>query len=150
MKQPKISSSIMGDMKSKALNMGRAISKLFHYNRIPPNEATSPYYHTMVDNIAKVGPGVKPPSTYEISVKYDDMEHADYKRSLEDHFTTWKEHGCTLMCDGWISNNRWHIIKFMTYCVTGTVFIRSVDTSGHRMDAQYLYSLIDNIVQIIE
>ncbi|RWR86259.1 hypothetical protein CKAN_01514800 [Cinnamomum micranthum f. kanehirae] len=91
MKQPLISSSIMGDMKSRALNMGRAISKFFHYNWIPPNVATSPYYRTMVDNIAKVGPGVKPPSIYEISGKYNDMEHANYKRSLEDHFTKWKE-----------------------------------------------------------
>ncbi|RWR76266.1 putative Zinc finger, BED-type [Cinnamomum micranthum f. kanehirae] len=69
MKQPKISSSIMGDMKHRALKMGRAISKFFHYNRIPPNVATSPYYRAMVDTIAEVGPGVKPPSACEISRK---------------------------------------------------------------------------------
>ena len=41
MKQPNISSSIMDDVKLRALKMGRAISKFFHYNRIPPNVATS-------------------------------------------------------------------------------------------------------------
>ncbi|RWR76149.1 hypothetical protein CKAN_00457000 [Cinnamomum micranthum f. kanehirae] len=104
MKQPKISSSIMGDMKHRALKMGRAISKFFHYNRIPPNVATSPYYRAMVDTIAEVGHGVKPPSTYEISEKYLDMEYDDYTRYLEDHFQTWKAYGCTLMCDGWTSD----------------------------------------------
>ena len=77
-KQPKISSSIMGDMKVRAMKMGRAISKFFHYNRIPPNVANSPYYRSMVDTIAEVGPGVKPPSAYEIGGKYLDMEVSDY------------------------------------------------------------------------
>ena len=83
MKQPKISSSIMGDTKTRAMKMGRAISKFFNYNRILPNVATSPYYRAMVD-MAELGPGVKPPSAYENSGKYFDMEHVDYKRYLED------------------------------------------------------------------
>ena len=150
MKHPKISSSIMGDIKHRALKMGRAISKFFHYNRIPPNVATSPYYWAMVDTIAEVGPGVKPPSTYEIGGKYLDMEYDDYTRYLEDYFQTWKEYGCTLMCDRWTSNNRQHIINFMAYCIIGIVFIRSVDTSGHRMVTQYLYSLMDETLRHID
>ena len=67
----------------------------------------------MVDTIAEVGPGVKPPSTYEINKKYPHIEYDDYMRYLKDHFKTWKEYGCTLMCDGWTSNNRRHIIQFM-------------------------------------
>ena len=35
----------------------------------------------------------------------------------------------------------------MAYCVTGTV--RSADTSGHRMNAQYLYSLIDDTLGMV-
>ncbi|RWR88001.1 hypothetical protein CKAN_01697600 [Cinnamomum micranthum f. kanehirae] len=95
MKQPKILTSIMGDMKLRALKMGRAISKFFHYNQIPPNVATSPYYWAMLDTIAKVGTGVKHPSAYEISGK-------------------------------------------------------SIDTSGHPYDAQYLYKLMDETLHIID
>ncbi|RWR88754.1 Glutathione S-transferase 1 [Cinnamomum micranthum f. kanehirae] len=58
------------------------------------------------------------------------MEVSDYWRYLEDYFKTWEEYGCTLMCDGWTSNNRRHIINVMAYCVTRIVFVRSVDTSG--------------------
>ena len=135
MKQLKISSSIMGDMKAKAMKTRRAISKFFHYYQIPPNVANSPYYRAIVDTIAEVGPGAKPPSAYEIGGKYLDMEVSDYWRYLEDHFKTWEEYGCTIMCDGWTSNNRRHIINFMAYYVTGTDFVRFEDTSGHRMDA---------------
>ncbi|RWR90997.1 hypothetical protein CKAN_02013200 [Cinnamomum micranthum f. kanehirae] len=78
------------------------------------------------------------------------MEYDDYTRYLEDHFKTWKEYGCTLTCDGWTSNNRRHIINFMAYCVTGTIFISSVDTSKHLMDAQHLYSLINETLHHIE
>ena len=97
----------------------------------------SPYYRAMVDPIAEVG-------------KYLDMEYDDYTRYLEEHFQTWKEYGCTLMCDGWTSNNRRHIINSMAYCVNSTLFIRYVDTSGHQMDAQYLYSLMDETSRHID
>ena len=66
MKQPTISNSITGDMKIRALKTGRAISKFFHYNQIPPNVATS-YYRAMVDTVAEEGPKAKPPSANEIS-----------------------------------------------------------------------------------
>ncbi|RWR90996.1 putative methyltransferase [Cinnamomum micranthum f. kanehirae] len=73
--------------------MGRAISKFFKYNQIPPNVATSPYYRAIVDTVAEVGAGVRPPPAYEISRKYLDMEYADYTLYLENHLTTWKEYG---------------------------------------------------------
>ncbi|RWR75922.1 LOW QUALITY PROTEIN: HAT family dimerization domain-containing protein [Cinnamomum micranthum f. kanehirae] len=53
----------------------------------------------------------------------------DYTRYLEDHFTTWKEYGYTLMCDGWTSNNRRHITNLIPYCATDTVFIRYIRAS---------------------
>ena len=113
MKQPKTPSSIMGDMKTTALKMGRAISKFFEYNQIPPNVAASPSYRAIVDTIAaEVGPGVRPPPAYKINRKYLDMEYSDYTLYLENHFTTWKEYGCMLMCDWWTSNSRQHIINF--------------------------------------
>ena len=90
MKQPKISTSIMGDMTARAMKMGRAISKFFHYNPIPQIVANSPYYGAMVDTIAEVGPEVKPSSAYEIGRKHLDMLYDDYWRYLEHDFKTWE------------------------------------------------------------
>lgn len=84
----------------------------------------------MVDPIAKVGPRVKPPTAYDISRKYLDMECPDYHSYIEDHFATWKEYGCTLMCDGWTNNNKHCTDNFMVYCVIGIVFLKSYATSG--------------------
>lgn len=53
----------MGDMKSKPLKMGRAISKKkFTTTKFYQMGQNSPYYRLMVDTIDEVGPGVKPPS----------------------------------------------------------------------------------------
>ncbi|RWR91144.1 hypothetical protein CKAN_02028800 [Cinnamomum micranthum f. kanehirae] len=130
------------------LKMGRAISKFFHYNWILPNVTTSPYYRAMVDTIAKVGPRVKPTSAYEISGKYLDMEYDYHTKYLEDHFKTWKEYGGMLMCDGWTGNNRRHIINFMAYCVTGTIFISLIDDTSHTIDGwdEYIVAVVTNNV----
>ena len=74
------------------------------------------------------------------------MEVEDYHRYVRDHFATWKGYGRTLMCDGWTSNNGWHIVNFMAYFVIGTIFIRLVNTSRHCKDAQYLHSLIKEML----
>lgn len=72
---PKI--SLMGDMEYRAIKIGYAISKFFHCNRISPNVMNLLYNRAMVSTIAKVGPGVKPPSAYEISKKFLDKEIED-------------------------------------------------------------------------
>ncbi|WOL02485.1 hypothetical protein Cni_G11204 [Canna indica] len=53
-KQPRIDDMYS---KSKKWELGRAISKWFHFSRIPANAANNPYYRTMVSTIQKVGPG---------------------------------------------------------------------------------------------
>lgn len=54
MKQPRL--SMMGDLKKMTIKMARAIAKFFHYNKIPPNVESMPYYQAMVDTIVGVGP----------------------------------------------------------------------------------------------
>lgn len=57
---------MMGDLKKMTIKMARAIAKFFHYNKIPPNVESMPYYQALVDTIVEVGPWIKPPSAYKI------------------------------------------------------------------------------------
>ncbi|WOL05613.1 hypothetical protein Cni_G14342 [Canna indica] len=43
--------------KTKKWELGRAISKLFHFSRIPANATNNPYYRTMMSTIQNVGSG---------------------------------------------------------------------------------------------
>ena len=55
--------------------VGKAISKFFLFNAIPFNAANSgPYYQSMIDTIAKAGPGIKGPTGYQIGNTYLEEE----------------------------------------------------------------------------
>ncbi|CAK9160120.1 unnamed protein product, partial [Ilex paraguariensis] len=55
--------------------VGKAISKFFLFNAIPFNAADSgPYYQSMIDTIADVGPGIKSPTGYKIGSSYLEEE----------------------------------------------------------------------------
>lgn len=51
-----------------------------------------------------------------------DMEVDTYLKYMEDHVEIYKEYGCTLICNCWMSTNKHHIINFMIYYITGTIF----------------------------
>ncbi|KAF5202722.1 hypothetical protein FRX31_007691, partial [Thalictrum thalictroides] len=51
-----------------------AVLRWFHFSGIPPNVANNPYFVTMFDECARAGPGVRPPSTYEIMTNLLDKE----------------------------------------------------------------------------
>ena len=58
-----------------AKKVGKAISKFYLFNRIPFNAVESgPYYQSMIDTIAKVGPSIKGPTGYQIGNAYLEEE----------------------------------------------------------------------------
>ena len=67
--------------------VGKAISKFILFNAIPFNAANSePYYQSMIDTIAKAGPGIKGPMGYQIGNTYLEEE----VQKLEVYITTLK------------------------------------------------------------
>ncbi|MQL73923.1 hypothetical protein Taro_006257 [Colocasia esculenta] len=53
------------------------------------------------------------------------------------------------MCDGWTSITRRSMINFLIYCKAETIFWKSVDASGKVKNAEYLFQLMDNMVEEI-
>ena len=67
--------------------VGKAIFKFFLFNAIPFNATDSePYYQSMIDTIAKVGPAIKGPIGYQIGNTYLEEE----VQELEVYITTLK------------------------------------------------------------
>ena len=128
--------------------VGKAVSKFFIFNAIPFNAADSgPYYQSMIDTIAEVGPGVKGPTGYQIGNTYLDEEVEEVGQYIESLHSKWKKYGCTLMCDGWSSRTKKPIINFMVYCDRQMVFHSSVDTTGQTKTAEYIFRLMDGAVE---
>ncbi|WJX24656.1 hypothetical protein P8452_13740 [Trifolium repens] len=81
MKQTKVN---VGVLKNARQRLAKALSKLIIHERLPINLATSPWLHNLLQEAAKIGPGVKCPSPYEISEIYLNEESMDRaKQSIE-------------------------------------------------------------------
>ncbi|XP_042976309.1 uncharacterized protein LOC122307475 [Carya illinoinensis] len=96
-----------------------------------------------------IGLGFKDPSLYELRgnlLKMTVNEVQDYLQQIK---KVWNDTGCTLMADGWTNQKQQSIINFLVYCPKGTMFLKSVDTSGLRKDAETLFNIFDEVVQEI-
>ena len=51
------------------------------------------------------------------------------------------------MCDGWSSKTRKPIINFVVYCNRSMIYLSSVDTTNIPKKTDYIFSLMDKIVE---
>ncbi|XP_014506837.1 uncharacterized protein LOC106766634 [Vigna radiata var. radiata] len=58
----------------------------------------------------------------------------------------WKETGCTVLCDNWSDGRIGSLVVFSVACPKGTLFLKSVDVSGHEHDSTYLFELLESVV----
>src|SRR5262249_29712220 len=126
-----------------------SIVKFFVHQDIAANAATSPYFQVMLDSVGEHGPGLKAPTPKYIYEGGLDAEVADLQHYIETFKYVWRERGCTIMCDGWTGTTRKSMINFLVYCTEGTIFLSSVDASNHAKNANYLFNLMDDIVERI-
>ncbi|KAL7198673.1 hypothetical protein ACSBR2_021057 [Camellia fascicularis] len=146
-KQRKISTMNLQKLRER---LGRAVSKFILYNRIPFNAVDSEYTQPMLNVAAEVRPGVKGPSAYEVSEVYLGIEHNEITEWIGSFKGIWAERGVFIMCDGWSSLTRQHIINFLVYCNRGTIFHKSIDASNIvSRTAEYYFGLLDKVVDEI-
>jgi len=121
-------------------------SRLFYRCGISFNTVRTPEWKEAISATSTYGPGLKPMTYHEVSDSCLKQE-IDYTRGiLESYRQDWATYGCTLMTDGWTDRSGRSIINFLVNCPTGTMFMRSVDASGHSHTADYLYKLMDKVV----
>lgn len=142
-----ISQPLVDDsQKQKQDDADKKLAIFFFHNAIPFNAAKSVYYQEMLDAVARCGVGYKAPSYEKLrsnlleKVKTD--IHIDYKKYRD----VWKETGCTVLCDTWSDGRTRSLVVFSVACPKGTLFLKSVDVSGHEDDANYLFELLESVV----
>jgi hypothetical protein len=144
--QPSISSLI----KRKATEeVDKLVVKCFLWSDIPFNIANNPFYHSMFEAAAIVGPRYRGPSSQDLRGCLLQGEKADYIERLAQLRETWKTTGCIVMSDGWTDGKARSILNFLVNFPKGTMFIKSVDASAYTKDAQLLFELLDGFIQEI-
>ncbi|XP_027151782.1 uncharacterized protein LOC113751829 [Coffea eugenioides] len=103
----------------------------------------------MIDEIAKVGSGIKGPSTYQIGNEYLDEEFEELEKYLGDIYDKFSTFGCTLMCDGWSTRTKHPIINFMVYCDRHMIYHGLVNCTNVKKTAEYIFKLMDEVVEVV-
>ncbi|XP_028117885.1 uncharacterized protein LOC114315472 [Camellia sinensis] len=110
----------------------------------------SEYTQPILDVAAKVGPRVKGPSAYEVSEVYLGIEHDEMTEWIGSFKGIWVERGVSIICNGWSSLTRQHIINFLVYCNRGIIFHKSIGASNIiSRTAEYYFGLLDKVVDEI-
>ncbi|KAL5580609.1 hypothetical protein UlMin_013051 [Ulmus minor] len=126
------------------------ICRFLYANALPFNLVKSPYFKIMLESVASFGPGFKPPSYHEARCTLLKKEVEAIKTYLlEKYKVEWKKTGCTLMSDGWSDGKSRSITNFLINSPRGTVFLKSVDTSGIIKSADNLFLLLDSVIEEI-
>ncbi|PKI34564.1 hypothetical protein CRG98_045101 [Punica granatum] len=132
--------------KLKQDHADKKVAMFFFHNAIPFRAAKSVYYQEMVDSIAECGTGYKAPSQEKLRTalleKVRDDIHDCYRKYKEE----WREFGCTILCESGPSVRTKSVLAFTVTYPKGSIFLKSVNVSGHEDDANYLFELLESVV----
>ena len=84
----------------------------------------------MINTIAEAGLGVKGPIRYQVGNLYLKEEMKEIEVYIASIKTKWPQYSCTIICDGWSSRNRKHIVNFMIYYDRSMIYHTSVNTTN--------------------
>ncbi|KAL0452973.1 UNVERIFIED_CONTAM: hypothetical protein Slati_1275400 [Sesamum latifolium] len=100
-----------------------------------------------IEAIGQYGPGMEPPSYYEVRVKYlkKELEHTNNILALEEDQA---KYGCSLMADGWTDRKHRSLINFLVNSPKGTKFIGSVDASSYSHMAHCINLMFEDFFKI--
>jgi hypothetical protein len=93
-------------------NARNTMARWWYDANISFNAANSPYYQTMIDAVATIGPDFKAPTYHDyrgsllINVVHITR---DYVNDLKKE---WSTYGCSIMLDGWTSRRQQPLINF--------------------------------------
>ncbi|KAH6767242.1 hAT dimerization domain-containing protein / transposase-like protein [Perilla frutescens var. hirtella] len=124
------------------------ISNFFYDNGIPFYAATTDSFKEMIEEIGIYGPGLVPPSMYELRVPLLKKKVDDVNLLMLDYKKEWAIKGCSILSDGWrdsVANKE--IVNFLVNSPKGSVFLRSVDVSNITKDAYALVKMFNDIIE---
>ncbi|PKU65733.1 hypothetical protein MA16_Dca021105 [Dendrobium catenatum] len=121
------------------------IGRFFYENAISFNVATSPAYYNMIHSVGAFGRGFKPPTMYDLRIWIlKELESND--KSIEEIKKIWAQTGVTIMSDGWSDIKHRSLINILINNPYGTVFLRSIEASDQVKDPEFIFELLDSII----
>ncbi|KAJ9544035.1 hypothetical protein OSB04_023742 [Centaurea solstitialis] len=143
-KQQTINAVVRKELRDKACQY---IARWFYDAGIPFHAANYDSFKIVVEAIGQFGPGMQPPSMYELRVPLLKQEVKEVEEHVNDHKKEWAEKGCSILSDGWRDSVvQKDIINFMVNSPKGSIFVKSMDVSNVSKDANLLFGILDKMV----
>ena len=89
------------------------MTKCFLWSDITFNIANNPFYHSMFEVAAIVGPGYRGPSYNDLGGHLLQGEKVDCAQRLARLKESWETTRCTMMSNGWIDTKGKSILNFL-------------------------------------
>ncbi|KAL6519725.1 hypothetical protein OROMI_032619 [Orobanche minor] len=124
-----------------------AICKFFYHAGVPSHAANSPYFHKMLELVGQYGSDLVGPSSHLLSGRCLQDEILSIKNYFEEYKSSWAVTGCSILADSWRDCQDRTLINVLVSCPRGVYFVCSVDASGVVDDSNYLYKLLDTVVE---
>lgn len=142
--QQTINAVVQKELREKACT---DIARWFYDAGISFNAATYNSFHVMIEAIGQFGPGMKPPSMYELRVPLLAKEVKTVKNQEEVHKKEWAQKSCSILSDGWRDSVvQKDIINIMVNSPKGSIFVKSMDVSDVSKNANMLFDILDKMV----
>ncbi|PWA96008.1 hypothetical protein CTI12_AA029720 [Artemisia annua] len=87
-------------------------------------------FKLLLEVVGQFGPGLPPPTRYELSTPILKEEVERTKKSVKRNKEQWKEEGCSNMTDAWTNRKRRSIMNLCVNSRMGTVFLSSKECSS--------------------
>ncbi|XP_028115745.1 uncharacterized protein LOC114313574 [Camellia sinensis] len=127
----------------------RDICRVIYGHALVFNLVKSPLFKKMLKSVGEYGVGLKPHSYHEVRVYFLKKEVDHVNASLEVYRKEWKKTDCTIISNGWIDGKFRSLTNFLVNSPSGTVFIKSINTSIAIKNSMKLFEMLDDIVNEI-
>ena len=126
------------------------IGRCLFANSFPFNLVNSSYWREMVEEIGKLGTGMKQPSMYKLRTRVLKAEVQGIDAIKATYMEAWEQFGRTLMSDGWSDQKNRSFINFLVNSSERTFFYKSSDAYDEHKAGEYLFRKLDEMVKEIE
>lgn len=135
------------------------VARWVYSHGIPFNAIANDDLRRMLEVAGQFGPGVTPPSQYQLREPLLKEEVVRMKGLMEEQEDEWRVNGCSVTTDSWSDRKRRSIMNLCINCKEGTMFLSSKDCFDDSHTGEYIFAYVneyciknlggDHVVQVV-
>ncbi|XP_010445192.1 PREDICTED: uncharacterized protein LOC104727821 [Camelina sativa] len=123
------------------------VARWVYSHGIPFNAIANDDFKRMLEAAGQFGPGVTPPSQYQLREPLLKEEVDRVKGLMKEQEDEWKVNGCSIMTDSWSDRKRRSIMNLCINCKEGAMFLSSKDCSDDSHTGEYIFAYVNECIE---